>query len=232
MGNSQTTAQVLRPDGAVVEYDYPIQVAMLMILHPDYLVIQSPLGPVAPGERRNVKVMNVEDRLALGQTYIIYPIPERYRSMFEKPGQQHIEKSKKKRWGSNWSLQKLRRSFRKSKPAPKKVSGSMRGFTLTENHLEMQRSWRKSHDGEHVQPPKEIIYGRRKSFAGMESTNPTKGEHVRRKSVDGHLQSSGETRDQIAAFSRSRTKGRPSFSGQLNLQPVAEIEEASLIHAV
>lgn len=71
-------AKVTRPDGTIVEYTYPVQVAMLMALHPDYLVIQCPDDAGSKGVRRKIKVMEKDDRVVLGQSYVMYPIPSQF----------------------------------------------------------------------------------------------------------------------------------------------------------
>lgn len=77
--------RVMRPDGDIMEYEYSIQVAMLMTLFPGYLVIHCPTDPVPSGERSEFRVMEVTDRLCLGQSYIIYPIPPQYSEIFKAP---------------------------------------------------------------------------------------------------------------------------------------------------
>lgn len=78
----KASARVIQPDGIMVEYDYCIQVAMLMTLHPGHLVIHWSDETVSPGERRrHVEVMDQEARLSLGKSYILYPIPPEYKEM-------------------------------------------------------------------------------------------------------------------------------------------------------
>ncbi|CAM6100022.1 unnamed protein product [Calypogeia fissa] len=87
MGGKLSSVRVIQPDGIIVEYDYSIQVAMLMTLHPDYLVIhcsnaQSKAAMASRERGRQIKVMDPEDRLSLGESYILYPIPPQYKEMF------------------------------------------------------------------------------------------------------------------------------------------------------
>lgn len=76
-------ARVLRPDGIIVEYNYPVQVALLMTLYPDYLVVQSSTDPVEPGEKRKIKIMEFEDRISLGQSYVMYPTPSQFKQRLQ-----------------------------------------------------------------------------------------------------------------------------------------------------
>ncbi|CAM6089678.1 unnamed protein product [Calypogeia fissa] len=84
MVGKKLLARVRLPDGKVVEYNYGVHIAMLMTLHPGYLVVKCSLDPFTSGERRHIKVMDEGDRLSLGKSYMMYPIPRQYEESFSR----------------------------------------------------------------------------------------------------------------------------------------------------
>ncbi|CAM6082835.1 unnamed protein product [Calypogeia fissa] len=78
-------ARVMQPDGKMVDYDYGIQVTMLMMLFPGYLVIHCSTDPVPTGGKGQFKVMEIVERLRLGQAYMMYPIRPKYKDIFKPP---------------------------------------------------------------------------------------------------------------------------------------------------
>lgn len=91
MGNAVTrccvgaaVVRIMRPNGRIDDFDFPVTASEVMQRYPHHLVIHSNYierDCSLEQQRRKVTIMRPENRLVSGHEYILYPIPPQFREV-------------------------------------------------------------------------------------------------------------------------------------------------------
>ncbi|KAG6545852.1 hypothetical protein Mapa_012813 [Marchantia paleacea] len=116
----QKVVQIVQADGKYEEFPDPLKVSVVMRMYPDHLVVHcSSLDRPTGGALSKIMIMRPDQELAVGQSYLLHPIPAQYRKTIFKAYSIPLPKSP---LGLGRDTEGLLHSFRKTRSL-KKLNG-------------------------------------------------------------------------------------------------------------